>query len=127
MTPAVDDDGLVCGFELGPVAPCGPEILREDDGGRARWLHLDLSNARARKRLHDRAPIPSAARAALLDFVLSVVTTTLLPITLITGIFGMNVGGLPWVESEAGSYWVMFIIICAVITTLWVLRSRRVL
>ena len=325
MTHAVaDDDGLICGFELGPVAPCGPEILREDDRGRALWLHLNLSNARARKWLQDRAPVPPAARAALLHadarlrvelfpegvfavltdldhdfrgepesfgtmriyvdgermisarrkplrsvdrlrrelqrggveidspmrlfehfvdclaetlgavvaklgdevddledrilnghfategkalgrmrrflaqlrrrmsadrtvlgplpvslpgsfseeqrqglreaiahldgvgqdldlvqerarllqeeiagrlgeatnrnlFVLSVVTTTLLPITLITGIFGMNVGGLPWLESKAGFYWVMFIIICAVVTTLLVLRSRRVL
>ena len=35
-------------------------------------------------------------------FVLSVVTTALLPITLLTGIFGMNVGGLPWLDSPRG-------------------------
>jgi zinc transporter len=35
-------------------------------------------------------------------FVLSVVTTALLPITLLTGVFGMNVGGLPWLDSPSG-------------------------
>jgi zinc transporter len=35
-------------------------------------------------------------------FVLSIVTTALLPITLLTGVFGMNVGGLPWVDHPHG-------------------------
>ena len=60
-------------------------------------------------------------------FLLSIVTTTLLPITLITGIFGMNVGGLPWLNSGSGFSWVMGIIVAAILVTLGVLRSRRVL
>jgi zinc transporter len=60
-------------------------------------------------------------------FVLSVVTTTLLPITLITGIFGMNVGGLPWVRSESGFWWVMGVIVAAVVAVVVLLRRRTAL
>jgi zinc transporter len=59
--------------------------------------------------------------------VLSVVTTTLLPITLITGAFGMNVGGLPWVSDSAGFWWVMLLMVCSVVTVLVILRRRSVL
>jgi zinc transporter len=58
-------------------------------------------------------------------FLLSIVTTTLLPITLVTGIFGMNVGGLPWVRDPGGFWWVMGVI--GVGVTLGMLRHRRVL
>jgi zinc transporter len=60
-------------------------------------------------------------------FVLSIVTTTLLPITLITGAFGMNVGGLPWVSDSAGFWWVMLLMVCSVVTVLVILRRRSVL
>ncbi len=39
--------------------------------------------------------------------VLSIVTTVFLPMTLITGIFGMNVLGLPGVEDESAFWWVI--------------------
>jgi zinc transporter len=43
-------------------------------------------------------------------YLLSIVTTTLLPITLITGIFGMNVGGLPWFDDPRGfAHWMVII------------------
>jgi zinc transporter len=58
-------------------------------------------------------------------YVLSVVTTALLPITLITGIFGMNVGGLPLRDSEHGFWWVMLGIGITVVTTLRLLRRPR--
>jgi len=42
-------------------------------------------------------------------YVLSIVTVTLLPINLITGIFGMNTGGLPWGQDDpSGFWWVIF-------------------
>jgi zinc transporter len=40
-------------------------------------------------------------------YVLSIVTTAMLPITLITGIFGMNVRGLPFAQSDHGFWLVM--------------------
>jgi zinc transporter len=60
-------------------------------------------------------------------FVLSIVTTILLPITLVTGVFGMNVGGLPWLESRKGFLWVMLLMVAALILILWLLRRRRIL
>lgn len=60
-------------------------------------------------------------------FVLSIVTTTLLPITLITGVFGMNVGGLPWLGDSSGFWWVMLLMAAAVVVVLVALRRRRVL
>ncbi len=58
-------------------------------------------------------------------FLLSMVTTTLLPITLITGVFGMNVGGLPWVGTHSGFWWVMLVMVLALVLTLVLLRRRR--
>jgi zinc transporter len=55
-------------------------------------------------------------------FVLSIATTTLLPITLITGVWGMNVGGLPFADNPSGFYFVMFGILTAVLLALWLLR-----
>ncbi|MDA7718883.1 zinc transporter ZntB [Pseudomonadales bacterium] len=40
-------------------------------------------------------------------YLLSLVAGLFLPATLITGIFGMNVGGLPGVDSPAGFFWVV--------------------
>ena len=59
-------------------------------------------------------------------YLLSIVTTALLPITLITGVFGMNVGGLPFLQSKHGFFWVMFIMTITLITTMLFLRKKRV-
>lgn len=39
-------------------------------------------------------------------YLLSIVTALFLPLSVITGYFGMNVGGLPWVEDPRGWLWV---------------------
>jgi zinc transporter len=59
-------------------------------------------------------------------FFLSIVTATLLPVTLITGIFGMNVGGLPFLNDPAGFHWVTGIMVVAVVAVLLLLRRRRI-
>lgn len=60
-------------------------------------------------------------------YILSVVTVALLPINLITGIFGMNTGGLPWSSDPSGFWWVMFWMTVAVATSLRYLHSRKIL
>lgn len=61
-------------------------------------------------------------------YVLSIVTVTLLPINLITGIFGMNTGGLPWGQDDpSGFWWVIFFMIIAVISSLTILHRKRIL
>ncbi len=57
-------------------------------------------------------------------YVLSMVTAIFMPITLITGIFGMNIGGLPWLADEAGFIWVMAVMLVTALATLVVLRKR---
>jgi zinc transporter len=58
-------------------------------------------------------------------YLLSIMTTTLLPITLITGVFGMNVGGLPWLRSENGFWFVVALMALAVPLTLTFIRKQR--
>lgn len=58
-------------------------------------------------------------------YLLSTVTTALFPITLITGIFGMNVGGLPWLGDARGFTHAMLIIGVAVALTLGLISRTR--
>lgn len=61
-------------------------------------------------------------------YVLSIVTVMLLPINLITGIFGMNTGGLPWGQDDpSGFWWVIFFMVIAVIAALSILHKKRIL
>lgn len=58
-------------------------------------------------------------------YVLSVVTTIFLPMTLITGLFGINVGGMPWLENHLGFWWVVFGMFATAILTFLILHWRR--
>jgi len=57
-------------------------------------------------------------------YILSIVTTLLLPVTLITGVFGMNVPGLPWLGHPNGFWWVVAIMAITLVTTIYFLRRR---
>lgn len=82
---------------------------------------LDLVQERARLLQEEIAARVGEATNRNL-FVLSIATTTLLPITLITGIFGMNLGGLPLGDHPHGFAFVMAGIAAAVLLALWLLR-----
>jgi zinc transporter len=60
-------------------------------------------------------------------YVLSIVTTLLLPITLITGVFGMNVAGLPGTREPAGFWLVMGLMVVVLALSIYFLRRRRML
>ena len=60
-------------------------------------------------------------------YFVSVAAAVFLPITLISGIFGMNVGGLPWLEDAYGFGWVMACMLAAVVTALALMRWRQML
>jgi zinc transporter len=79
---------------------------------RGRLLHEEISSQ-----------LDSAANRNL--YVLSMVTIVFLPLTLITGIFGMNVGGLPWVEDKFGFAWTMLNMAVTTAVTLYILQQRR--
>jgi zinc transporter len=58
-------------------------------------------------------------------FILSIVTTILLPMTLITGIFGMNVAGLPGLKDPFAFWWVMLGMAVVALIALLLLHWKR--
>lgn len=87
---------------------------------------LDLAQERARQLQDERA----AALAEITNrnlYVLSIFTAIFLPMTLVTGVFGMNVGGLPGVSEGNGFFWTMVLMGGAGLATLVVLKVARIL
>ncbi|MCB8875942.1 transporter [Acidisoma silvae] len=60
-------------------------------------------------------------------YILSIVTAVFLPITLITGMFGMNLGGLPWLQSHYGFWYGVALMGCTVLVTFGLLRKGKIL
>jgi zinc transporter len=61
-------------------------------------------------------------------YVLSILSAILLPMTLVTGIFGMNVAGVPGVDGEPAAFvWTMVAVVAAGMLTLLFLRWKRLL
>jgi zinc transporter len=60
-------------------------------------------------------------------YVLSILTAVLLPMTLVTGVFGMNVAGLPGLRDPGAFFWVMLLILASGAATLAMLIWRRLL
>ena len=58
-------------------------------------------------------------------YILSVVTVIFLPMTLITGIFGMNVDGLPGLQDPSAFWWVMLSMVGVPALFLLAIRWRR--
>lgn len=59
-------------------------------------------------------------------FVLTVLTAVLLPPTLISGIFGMNVSDLPFTKGEGGFLWAMALIVVSIALVYAVMRMLRI-
>jgi zinc transporter len=57
-------------------------------------------------------------------FILTVVTVAALPMTIIPGLFGMNVGGLP-LQNHAEGFWILVVLVTALSTLGAVLALRR--
>lgn len=57
-------------------------------------------------------------------YVLTVYTAAFLPMTLISGIFGMNLPGMPWSGSLAGFWWVLAMILASGFSVLFVSFRR---
>ena len=58
-------------------------------------------------------------------YVLSVVAAIFLPLTFVTGLLGMNVGGLPGLESPTGFTWSIIVMVVAAIGLLLFFRFKR--
>ncbi|WP_214475955.1 transporter [Mesorhizobium sp. dw_380] len=74
---------------------------------RAQTLYHDGEQLQARTRLlQDELMAKLTMQSNQLLYILSVMTAVLLPMTIISGLFGMNVGGLPLVDTPMG-FWVV--------------------
>jgi zinc transporter len=109
-----------------------PAWLHEDDLQDLREAAEEFAAAVADSvSLVERLKLIQEELAALVDeqnnrslFVLTVVTVLALPINLIAGLFGMNVGGIPFSENGHG-FWVVVMIVSMLTLTLAVLVSRQ--
>jgi len=112
------------GVEHPPVVVelCGRELAvgRLDSFGR----DLDLLYERGRFLQEEIASRLGEATNRNL-YVLSIVTTIFLPMTLIVGLFGINVGGMPWLSSQEGFWWVVLGMLVTAVVTFLVLHWRR--
>ena len=90
---------------------------------RATALHHDGEQLQARARLlQDELMAKLSEQSNQLLYFLSMLTAVLLPMTIISGLFGMNVGGIPLAESPQG-FWIVSILAAAVAAAvLYVLR-----
>ncbi len=89
-------------------------------------IALDLESVQERARLlHEETAGRTAEATNHNLYIVSLLTAIFLPITLITGIFGMNVGGLPWLEERTGFLWVVGIMVLTAVTSLVLLHWRR--
>ena len=99
-----------------PVACLGEDdsyVMREEADRITRYLEdLDLARERAvvlQEELLSQVAQQQNARM----YVLSVVAAIFLPLTFVTGLLGMNVGGLPGLEDPAGFAWsIVVMILC---------------
>lgn len=60
-------------------------------------------------------------------YILSIITTVFLPMTLVTGVFGMNLGGMPGLQSETGFYWGLVAMAVAGVATWYLVRRNRLI
>lgn len=94
---------------------------------RATGLHHDCEQIQARARLlQDELLAKLTAQSNRLLYFLSVLTAVLMPMTIISGLFGMNVEGIPFAQGSAG-FWIVSLIaiVVAVAVLFGVTRMGR--
>ena len=101
---------------LPEIIPWIEDVDREAGGlqDRARLLHEEIDTL-----------INSATNRSMRA--LTVMSTLLIPPTLIVGAFGMNLGGIPFAHSGAGFAWATGLCIAVVGAAVWMLRRMNLL
>jgi len=98
--------------------------LREQADALTRLVE-DLDMARERgAMIHEQLLTRLSDQLNTRMYLLSIVAAVFLPLGFITGLFGINVGGMPWVETELGFWWVV-LLIAAIGAGLGVWLGRR--
>ena len=105
------------------VKACAARLLQRVDG-----LHHDVQSVQERARLlQDEIAARSAGQTNRQLYILSILTALFLPATFITGLFGINVKGLPWVESELGAGYVALLCLAAALLTMISLKRKGII
>ena len=108
-------------------------LLADLDRGRIREqadaltrLVEDLDMARERgAMIHEQLLTRLSDQLNTRMYLLSIVAAVFLPLGFITGLFGINVGGMPWVETNLGFWWVTLLVaIIAGGLGVWLKRRR---
>lgn len=82
--------------------------LREDAESMVRFVDdLDAVAARAQV-VQEELQAQLTERTNKTVYILTVISALLLPAALLTGLFGVNVGGMPWVKSDLG-FWIILL------------------
>lgn len=105
------------------VKEAAARLLQRIDG-----LHHDVQSVQDRARLlQDEMTARTASQTNRQLYVLSILTALFMPATFITGLFGINVKGLPWMEHDLGALFVALTCLAAALLTLVMLRRRGVI
>ncbi len=110
-----------------------PAWLGEEDAQELRQAAEEFSNAVADcaalvervKVLQEELATLIGERTGRMLFILTVVTVLALPFNVIGGLFGMNVGGIPFADDASG-FWVIVVLVAAFTTAagIWALGKR---
>lgn len=118
-------------FADGSSGRGAPEAMRACAGRllqRIEGPHADVQSVQDRARLlQDEMAARNANQTNRQLYTLSILTALFLPATFITGLFGINVKGLPWMEHDFGATFVTLTCVGAALLTLVMLRSRGVI
>lgn len=107
------------------LAESDTHFLRQEADRITRFLEdLDLARERAVV-LQEELLSQIAQQQNARMYVLSVVAAIFLPLTFITGLLGMNVGGLPGLENASGFAWSIVVMIAAGIGLLLFFRWKK--
>lgn len=111
LSPQRDAIEALARVSRGPLSEEDRFALREQADRTARYVEdIDLLRERAQMLQEARMNALAAQQNARM-YVLSMVTAVFLPMSFVTGVMGMNVGGLPGVDSDMG-----FAIVCGLMT-----------
>lgn len=91
---------------------------------RVNALHHNVSALQSQLRLlRDELELQAAQRTNRSLYVLSILSALMLPATFVTGLFGMNTGGLPWATAPHGTLVATFMAFCSAAGVYLILRK----
>lgn len=109
-----------------PVLPRDIGIRLRDNASRARRSLEELSEVNERlNALSDHMDLRQAARLERNGYRLSIVAAIFLPLGFLTGLFGVNVGGMPLVSDPYGFWWLTGATVAMALVTALILRLIR--